>query len=59
MVPAEFGWRFPRGIRSRLTTERPQETSKHRSMRDAVVQTSGLGRHLAQAVEILRERDRT
>jgi hypothetical protein len=59
VVPAEYGWRFLRGIRSRLTTERPQETSQHRSMRDAVVQTSGLGRHLAQAVEILRECDRT
>jgi hypothetical protein len=59
IVPPEFGWRFLRGIRSRLTTERPQETSQHRSMRDAVVQTSGLGRHLTQAVEILRECDRT
>jgi hypothetical protein len=59
IVPAEFGWRFLRGVRSRLTTERPQETSQHRSMRDAVVQTSGLGRHLTQAVEILRECDRT
>jgi hypothetical protein len=58
VVPAEYGWRFLRGIRSRLTTERPQETSQHRSMRDAVVQTSGLGRHLAQTVEILRECDR-
>ncbi len=59
VVPGEFGWRFLRGIRSRLTTERPQETSQHRSMREAVVQTSGLARHLAQAVEILRECDRT
>jgi hypothetical protein len=59
IVAAEFGWRFLRGIRSRLTTERPQETSQHRSMRDAVVQTSGLDRHLAQAVEILRDCDRT
>jgi hypothetical protein len=59
IVPAEFGWRFLRGIRSRLTTERPQETSQHRSMRDAVVQTSGLGRHLTHAVEVLRECDRT
>jgi hypothetical protein len=58
IVPAEFGWRFLRGIRSRLTTERPQETSQHRSMRDAIVQTSGLDRHLAQAVEILRDCDR-
>jgi len=45
-------------MRSRLTTERPQETSQHRSMRNAIVQTSGLDRHLAQAVEILRDCDR-
>jgi len=59
VVPTEFGWRFLRGIRSRLTTERPQETSQHRSMRDAVIQTSGLDRHLAQAIETLRDCDRT
>jgi transcriptional regulator with XRE-family HTH domain len=58
-VPAEFGWRFLRGVRSRLTTERPQETSQHRSMRNAIVHTSGLDRHLAQAVEILRDCGRT
>lgn len=59
VVPDKFGWRFLRGIRSRLATERSQETSQHRSMRDAVMETSGLGRHLLQAVEILRECDRT
>jgi hypothetical protein len=59
VVPTEFGWRFLRGIRSRLTTERPQETSQHRSMRDAVIQTSGLDRHLTQAMDILRDCDRT
>lgn len=59
LVPTEYGWRFLRGIRSRLTTERPQETSQHRSMRDAIVHTSGLNRHLTQAVEILRDCDRT
>ena len=59
IVPTEYGWRFLRGMRSRLTTERPQETSQHRSMRDAVVQTSGLACHLAQAMEILRDCDRT
>lgn len=58
-VPAEFGWRFLRGMRSRLTNERPQETSQHRAMREAVVETSGLARHLAQAVDILRECDGT
>ncbi|SBW17214.1 hypothetical protein FDG2_0110 [Candidatus Protofrankia californiensis] len=55
VVPAEYGWRFVRGLRSRLTTERPQETSQHRSMREAIVETSGLSRHLAHAVETLRE----
>lgn len=54
-VPTEFGWRFLRGMRSRITTERPRETSQHRSMREAVVDTSGLTRHLTQAVETLRE----
>jgi hypothetical protein len=54
-VPDAFGWRFLRGLRSRLTTERPQETSQHRSMRDAIVETSGLSRHLIQATETLRE----
>ena len=57
IVPPEFGWRFLRGIRSRLTTERPQETTQHRSMRDAIVHTSGLHRHLTQALEILRDCD--
>jgi hypothetical protein len=56
-VPPEFGWRFLRGVRSRLTTERAQETSQHRCMRDAIVHTSGLDRHLTQAVEILRDCD--
>ncbi|MEU9136219.1 hypothetical protein AB0D33_09670 [Streptomyces sp. NPDC048404] len=54
-IPPEFGWRFLRGIRSRVTTERPRETSQHRAMREAVVETSGLARHLSQAVETLRE----
>ncbi|WP_235826286.1 hypothetical protein [Candidatus Frankia alpina] len=54
-VPEKYGWRFLRGVRSRLTTERPQETSQHRSMREAIIETSGLSRHLGQAVEILKE----
>ncbi len=57
VVPAEYGWRFVRGLRSRLTAERPQETSQHRSMREAIIETSGLSRHLAHAVETLREAD--
>lgn len=54
-VSEQYGWRFVRGLRSRLTTERPQETSQHRSMREAIIETSGLSRHLDQAVETLRE----
>lgn len=57
VVPDDYGWRFLRGVRSRLTTERPQETSQHRAMREAIVDTSGLTRHLTQAVETLREAD--
>lgn len=57
-VPSEYGWRYLRGIRSRLTTERPQETSQHRAMREAVVNTSGLLRRLDQAIDTLRDCDR-
>ncbi|WP_202946333.1 hypothetical protein [Pseudonocardia dioxanivorans] len=57
-VPPEYGWRYLRGIRSRLTTERPQETSQHRAMREAIVQTSGLLRRLDQAIDTLRDCDR-
>jgi hypothetical protein len=55
VVPAAYGWRFMRGLRSRLTTERPQETPQQRSMREAIVKTSGLAGHLTQALEVLRE----
>lgn len=57
-VPTEYGWRYLRGIRSRLTTERPQETSQHRAMREAIVSTSGLVRRLDQAIDTLRDCDR-
>ncbi|WP_098958111.1 hypothetical protein [Pseudonocardia sp. N23] len=57
-VPHEYGWRYLRGIRSRLTTERPQETSQHRAMREAIVGTSGLLRRLDQAIDTLRDCDR-
>ncbi len=55
LVDDEYGWRFLRGVRSRLTTERPRESSQHRSMREAIIETSGLARHLTHAVETLRE----
>lgn len=49
------GWRFLRGARSRLANPRSQETGQHRSMREAVLETSGLAGHLQQAIEALRE----
>lgn len=54
-IPAAFGWRFLRAMRSRITTERPTETSQHRAMREAIVATSGLEKHLALTLETLRE----
>lgn len=50
-----YGWRYLRGARSRLTNPRPRETGQHRSMRDAIVATSGITGHLDQAIEALRE----
>ena len=49
------GWRFLRGARSRLVNPRPQETGQHRSMRDAIVRTSGLLGHLDQAIDVARQ----
>lgn len=54
-IDPAYGWRFLRGARSRLTNPRPQETGQHRSMREAIVETSGLPSHLTQAIETLRE----
>lgn len=54
-TPEVYGWRFLRGVRSRLTNARPQETGQHRSMRAAILDTSGLIAYLSQAVDILRE----
>lgn len=57
MLPAEFGWRFLRASRSRLMNSRPQETGQHRSMRNAVLSTSGIVELMTQALETLRESD--
>jgi hypothetical protein len=57
-VDRKHGWRFLRGARSRLSNPRPQETGQHRSMRDAIVETSGLLGHLEQAIDVLREQER-
>jgi hypothetical protein len=55
VIAVEFGWRFIRGLASRLTAERPQETSQHRSMREAIINTSGLAKRLQQAIETVKE----
>ncbi len=50
-----YGSAFIRASRSRLLTPRPQESDAHRSMRDAIVQTSGLPLHLTNAMETLKD----
>ncbi len=55
VVPPAYGWRFLRGMLSRLTAPRPVETGQHCSMRDAVLVSSGLPRQLTAAMEALRE----
>ncbi|WP_084780530.1 hypothetical protein [Planobispora rosea] len=54
-VPSQYGWRFLRGVRSRLINARPQETEYHKCMRMAVLTTSGTLDLLSGAIEILRE----
>ncbi|MEV6242664.1 hypothetical protein [Lentzea sp. NPDC051838] len=55
VVPPEYGWRWIRAVRSRLTMARPQETAQHAAMRRAVLDTSELGKHLTTALELLRD----
>ncbi|MET7284199.1 hypothetical protein ABZS29_38555 [Kribbella sp. NPDC005582] len=57
-VEAEYGWRWLRGIRSRLTSAQPQETSQESSLRTAILQTSELETLLTSALEILRDAER-
>lgn len=54
-VDPAHGWRWLRAARSRLTTARSQESSPHRSMREALLLTSGLPAMLDETVTILRE----
>lgn len=58
-LPPEFGWRYLRGIRSRLTTSRPRETGQHQAMRRTILRTSDLMPALDQAIETLRDARRT
>ncbi|GGK43010.1 hypothetical protein GCM10010124_39790 [Pilimelia terevasa] len=57
-VPAEYGWRYLRGLRWRVGVPRPREDGQHHSLRDAVLDTSGLTRQLDAVVEVLRETER-
>jgi hypothetical protein len=54
-VPDEYGWRFVRGARSRITNARPMENEQHRSMRNAILATCDLESYLTQAIETLRD----
>jgi hypothetical protein len=56
-IPAQYGWRFLRSCRTRLTTPGPTETGQVRIMRDAVLATSRLIERLDQAQAILRDPD--
>ncbi|MEV4626670.1 hypothetical protein AB0J90_10330 [Micromonospora sp. NPDC049523] len=53
-----YGWRYLRGVRSRLTTSRSRETGQHQAMRRAILRTSDLMPALEQAIETLRDTDR-
>ncbi|MFG1799509.1 hypothetical protein ACGFI4_04940 [Micromonospora carbonacea] len=57
-VSLGYGWRYLRGIRSRLATPRPRETGQHQAMRRAILRTSDLMPALEQAIETLRDTDR-
>jgi len=54
-VPDSYGWRWLRGVQSRLGTPRPQETGAHRSMREAIVRTSTLDQMLASSIDTMRD----
>lgn len=53
-----YGWRWLRGVRSRLTAARPDEGGQHAAFRESVLAASGLADHLSDAVEALRDTDR-
>lgn len=53
--PEAHGWRWLRGMMSRMTMPRPQETGQVKAMREAVVRSSGLAEHLSAALDILRD----
>jgi hypothetical protein len=58
-VLSGHGWRWMRGMRSRLTSARPNESAQHSAMREAILATSGLADQLTDAVELLRDAERS
>lgn len=54
-VDPVYGWRWLRGVGSRITRPRPTETRQIRAMRDAVIDTSELRTMIPTAVELLRD----
>ncbi|MET9396053.1 XRE family transcriptional regulator [Kitasatospora sp. NPDC002965] len=54
-LPEPFGWRWLRGVHTRLTSARPTETAEHRAMRAAVIGTSDLPQRLQAAWAALKE----
>ncbi len=48
-------WRWLRAARSRINTARANETGHHRSMREAILVTSGLPAMLDEIISVLRE----
>ena len=55
IVDSEYGWRWLRGVYSRITRPRPTETRQVRAMRDAVIDTSELRTMLPAAIDLLRD----
>ncbi|MFI5938099.1 XRE family transcriptional regulator [Actinoplanes sp. NPDC051494] len=54
VVPDAYGWRWLRGIRSRLTSPRAEEVGQHQTMREAIIATSKLDQQIHTAIDALR-----
>ncbi|WP_053619097.1 helix-turn-helix transcriptional regulator [Nocardiopsis sp. NRRL B-16309] len=54
-VDPSYGWRWLRGVSSRIARPRPTETRQVRSMRDAVLETSQLRTMLPATIDLLRD----
>ncbi|MEO7859920.1 MAG: hypothetical protein ABIU05_05660, partial [Nitrospirales bacterium] len=54
-VDEQYSWHFLKRARSRLNMSRPQETGQHKSMRRALVETSGVDEMLNNTIELMKE----